>query len=442
MSEFITNVCSVLFSLTVIFLLTFLYSKSSRFVQKKIPAPLLFLSLAAKMIVSLLFCYIFAYSYEGGGDTFSYHKDASRIASYLLTDPSGFLEACLGGDKQWLLNKYYHSTIVPNYWNIPYGFNIIRITIPFEIIAFGNFFACSLWISFFAFTGMWKLFEMLCYYFNEDKKLLSIILFFPSVLFWTGGILKDTFIISAICWAVYCIFNLFVLKRVKFKYLLTFLLSIFIIVILKPYIVLVFIPCLAIWAVSELLHKVKNKLTRRLLAPVYLLITLLVVSILLFMLRNNLGSYGNYGEILNYSNEVRKGFSLNNSNDLIGIEEFDFGSLSSFTDGTLSTFSVIYRPFIWEYWNSFSFITGVENMMLLLLCTLSILLLLFDLKSITIFRKQPFLTFCLLYSLLFAVGIGLSIPNFGAILRFKSAFVLFYIIPFIMVISTVRKSLR
>ena len=149
---------------------------------------------------------------------------------------------------------------------------------------------------------------------------------------------------------------------------------------------------------------------------------------------------GNYEEIIEYSENVRQGFDATNKN--IFIEEVNFGTSHSIVNAISTLLSVIYRPLVWESWNVFSFIASIENVTLLLLSIYAVFLILFDIKSLVLLVKEPILLFCVIYSVLFAVGIGLSVSNFGAIVRFKSAFLLFYLIPFLVLIAVTRDNLN
>ena len=442
MINLLVDVFSISLSLVFILLISFSYSSSSKFKSKKISRKLLFTALTVKILATILFCLFYKFLYDNGGDTFSYHKDAKLIAGYLLNDSQGFFELIMRDEQPWLANNYTYSSVKPVYWFNNYEFNLVRLVVPFEIISLGNFYACSLWISFLAFTGVWKLFEMLSSLFSKDKKLLSLILFFPSVLFWTSGILKDSFIIASVCGIVYSVYNLAHLKKPKFRYLLITFSSVFVILLLKPYVLIALIPCIFLWAMLEFLTQKRSKFSRAISTPIYLCVSIFLIGSLLIFLQKDLGVYGKYSDLLEYSTSVRKGFNSINKVDLIGIDSFDFESSESIGGILFSTFSIIHRPFIWESWNVFSLITGIENLLLLVVCIYGILSFLFDLKSLRIFLTRPFLIFCIFYSLVLAMGIGLSITNFGAIIRLKSAFMLFYLIPFIVLIGSAKRNLK
>ena len=71
--------------------------------------------------------------------------------------------------------------------------------------------------------------------------------------------------------------------------------------------------------------------------------------------------------------------------------------------------------------------SALENTLLLLL-SLGVLLRNNPFKLINRIISEPFLVFCLMFSVFFAFGIGLATPNYGALVRFKIPLIPFFTI--------------
>ena len=72
------------------------------------------------------------------------------------------------------------------------------------------------------------------------------------------------------------------------------------------------------------------------------------------------------------------------------------------------------------------FISGLENTLILILTITSIV----QMNMISFFKKllrEPILFFALSFSMFFAFSVGLSTANFGALVRFKIAYLSFFL---------------
>ena len=78
------------------------------------------------------------------------------------------------------------------------NFMVIRLDALFSFVTFGRYSAISLIFAAIAFSGLWKLFLFFYeQYPKMHKKFAIAILYFPTVVFWSSGILKDTLVYSS-----------------------------------------------------------------------------------------------------------------------------------------------------------------------------------------------------------------------------------------------------
>ena len=409
----------------MIFTITFIYTKQKTFKKNSIRVSLLYTALIVKLIISFLFSYYYM-NISSGGDTINYHNDASAIAQFFWNDPVIFFELFLNSeawkvpmDAFTYLSYNSNSAVV----------NTIRLTIPFELISFGGFYSTSIWVSFIAFTGIWKIYELLSNWFNYSNVLI-LILFIPSVLFWTGGILKDSYILAAVCWLIYAVAQFVGNAEYKLKYILISVLSLIIILAIKPYILLALIPGIVTWVCLEALSNKKYKLIR---GPIFLFFTLLIIGVIFRIIQNDLGIYGDYDNLVNVSKTLKKGYLETYQESIIQNSQIRLQQIES--NVLNSTFSVIYKPLIGESWNLPSLLASLENTLLLIFTLYVLLRSLFNPKSYMLLKRKSFLIFCILYSILLAAGIGMGVGNYGAIFRFKSAFLIFLLIPILVLYS-------
>lgn len=109
--------------------------------------------------------------------------------------------------------------------------------------------------------------------------------------------------------------------------------------------------------------------------------------------------------------------------DHYGGKAYDIGNFDASFTGILSVapmaiFSGIFRPGLWDVKNAQMLIAGFENTYILVLT----IFLLYKLKFLGFFvliRKNPMILFCMLFSLFFAFSVGLTVANFGSLVRLR-----------------------
>jgi hypothetical protein len=98
----------------------------------------------------------------------------------------------------------------------------------------------------------------------------------------------------------------------------------------------------------------------------------------------------------------------------------------------------LFRPVIWEAKNPFILISSLENFFLVIL----VLYTFFKIgirEYFSAVSRDPFLTFSLVFSLLFAFGVGLASANFGALVRYKIPLLPFFVSSMFIMLDFYRK---
>jgi len=122
---------------------------------------------------------------------------------------------------------------------------------------------------------------------------------------------------------------------------------------------------------------------------------------------------------------------------------FDIGDYDPTVEGALSVtpaaiIAGLYRPFIWEARSAVVFLSGLENFILLLI-TIYVIYKAGLVGTLRIISREPFLIFCLVFSIIMAWGIGLSTSNFGALVRFKIPLMPFFLILWLFILDEYKK---
>lgn len=110
---------------------------------------------------------------------------------------------------------------------------------------------------------------------------------------------------------------------------------------------------------------------------------------------------------------------------------YDLGHLDGDVASTLSlapsaAWVTFFRPYIWESKNIITLLAALESSFFLVF-TFATLYKTGAVKCLRLIWKDPFLIFCLSYSIFYGIIIGLISGNFGTLVRYKIPILPFYL---------------
>ncbi len=381
--------------------------------------------LYVKLLGGISLCLIYTL-YYGGGDTVNYMSDALSMIRLLFKNPTGFIDIMVNGSDNSKLYYFSVETGIPEYFRDPPSFFVVRLIVPFALVGAGSFIVTTILVATFSYFGVWKLYTLFINEFPTLKKEMAIaILFIPSVFFWGSGIMKDTITFSCIGYYTYSFYWIFIKKNYAFGNFVKLFISVYLILMIKPYIVFALLPGSLLWFVSVNVKNIQNTVIKLLIGPFIFLIAIGGGYLLLVSMSTVLGTYSvdNVLEKAAITNrDLKSDYYAGNSFD---IGDFDPTVSSMLQKAPVAINAAIFRPYIWEAKNIVMFLSGVESMFLIFM-TLRIL---FRLRIYGIFSmplKNPLLTFSLIFSLFFAFSVGISTSNFGSMVRYRIPVLPFY----------------
>ena len=118
--------------------------------------------------------------------------------------------------------------------------------------------------------------------------------------------------------------------------------------------------------------------------------------------------------------------TLGNAKSLVAVPELKpvFRNFIEYLPVSISM--VFLRPFIWQSYNTFYFLSALEMLLYQSLFITAIYTLVKNKKRMTV---TPLVLFCIFFSITAFLIIGYTIPYLGAVVRYKSAFLPFLITP-------------
>lgn len=357
--------------------------------------------------------------YYDGGDTTNYFQTSSAYSKLLFQNPEDGWFGWFGSDRTYYFS-FNDDTGFPVYGHRDsHAFFVVRLLIPIVTLSFHTYFACAILTAMVTYGGLWRLYQTFITEFPELKKQMAIAcLFIPSCVFWGSGIMKDSFTLSAVGWFTYAFYFTFIKKQFSFYNILYLVISSFIILAIKPYIFFALLPGAILWLSNNQLKKINHKFIRAIVAPVFIGISLLGGYFALDKMGDSLGQY-QLDKVLDKAVMTQKDMKAEYyGGKTFDIGEFDGSIGSILSKAPLAIFAGIFRPGIWDVRNPVMAVSALENTYLLLL-TLFLLLKLKFFGFFKMIRQQPIILFCMLFSLFFAFSVGLTVANFGSLVRLR-----------------------
>lgn len=369
---------------------------------------------AIKVFGGVAFVLIYMY-YYGFGDTFLYYEGANTMADLAIDRPAVYMDLLfsgshnLDGELADYAGKITFSRTYEEWF-------MVKLLSPLSLLSFKSYLVLTLLLSFISFWGSWKLFKVFADILPSRKMLGFIAAFLiPSVVFWGGGVLKDTITLACINYIIYITYFSFFKGRFSVFSLLKISLAALIILNLKAYIIIAFVPGIVFGLYLHFKKKIQILLLRLLVGPL-LLITFSAGAI--YLLQNVFLTSEKYdAEMLD---DRVKGFHSWHTD--VGGSSYDLGDIEYTATGVVRKIPAalnvtFFRPYMWEAGNPVVLISALESLAFLLLFVYAILL---NWRSFfSNLSKQPFLYGLLLYSLVFGFAVGFTSYNFGALMRYK-----------------------
>ena len=375
-------------------------------------------ALVLKLGAGLLLGYIYSYYYTGS-DTVSFFSSSMELTEIARTD----------------FGRYLHYL-----WNVsdaPYsGENrtlfFVKIVSLFSWITSDHYWIVSLYFSLISFFSAWWLVRQIGQYFPDmTQASLVAFLFFPSSVFWSSGVIKETMAMIALYFLAGFFIRLWVTKRLNLLEGIAIIISTWILWNLKYFYAAVFFPVAATtwltrwFVINRMRPAARNFYRESVLFGVLFLVMLFIVTFIhpnFYPHRILEVVVENYHQFIQVSQPEK----------VIHYPDLEPTPGSILRHMPWAIISGLWRPFLWEVSNPFQLLVSLENVVLFLLMSLS-------LKNLQDLRTSPnriLLVGVLVYCCMLCAFLALSTPNFGTLVRYRVGF-----IPFLVLLVSYRSVL-
>jgi hypothetical protein len=379
-----------------------------------------------KVISSFAYC-IFVLYISPGDTTALYFPEGYNIYQLILRDPSNVRLLLIPA-------KEFDQALLADILNLGYfneesNFMVTKITAVLCFITFGKFMAINLIFSMLSFTGVWKLYLFFYEQYPQLRKQFAIaVLYLPTFIFWSSGILKDPLCTGALGWLTYSLYHCIYSRKGLIKNIIIVIVSAYLLSVLKVYILVSYLPAFGLFLALKNVTFIRNKAVKATLVLSFVLISIFVFLEVAIPMQQALGGFATQGltkSITSYQINYARQEATSGSNFSLGVE-FD-GSLSSL--GRIAPAAIVatlFRPFIWESKKISTLLSSLESLALMLF-TLFVFWKVGIKKFFLTILQEPIVLYCFLFSLVFALFVGATTLNFGTLVRYKIPAMPFYV---------------
>ncbi len=360
---------------------------------------------------AMYFIYSFYYDDRSMADIFKYFDDSKIMYDALFDKPMDYFKMLfsINNDNTYFAEKYYMEM---NNWFRVYESNIyndshtiIRFNALIRLFSFGIYHVHTVFMCFLALTGLLALYKFFIHEIRENHLILFMgIMFIPSVLFWGSGVLKEGILLFALGMWLYYISKLIRGKR-SILILFWVLFPILLLFFTKFYILISILPLIIAYT------WVKLSKTR------FVFLKYSIVSLVYFLIGLNIHHvFPSYNFVHILVLKQRDFLNLAQSVDsgsLIQMQVLQYNLGSILSNAPLAFLRTLFRPWFFEIGSIFTFMAGLENLLILFLIFVTL-----------IFKKKKIpshnLLFLSLFFVLFVFTLtGLTTPVTGAMVRYK-----------------------
>lgn len=368
---------------------------------------LFFIKLAAGLLLGWI-----THRFYKANDYWDMNKEGFKEYQLLKDHPMEFLTNLFYSPYTEKYGRFFNA--VGSYWSDLRNNIVIKLVALSDVISGGNYYLNSILFNFCSFLGCIFLYKLFIKIYPE-KKWQSIVCAFliPSTLYFTSGIHKDLLVFASLSVYFYYL-HLLVNDRYEIKILIKLIISLLIILLVRNFIIIPLLPLSLVYLLSV---RSSFRTSTLFIGTILLIIT----TLLIFDLTES--AFSPLQLIVDRQYDF---LQLEPGESQLVVQELQ-PNLKNFVLNLLPSLEHVFlRPYIWEQGNFFYLPIAVE---LTLLQLLLVFLLFYYKRSHCL--DAPILWLFISFSLFMLVVIGFTIPNLGAIVRYRSIYLPFLVFPVI-----------
>lgn len=355
--------------------------------------------------IALGILYLFHYQQ---GDSLYFFEQGAKLSTFINSEPANYFHFLFHDPRE----SFYHLRI--EMIDItPRTVFMVKIVSIFAYFCGQNYWLISLYFSFFAFIGLWICANSLAKILPHQNSIFAFaFLFFPSVVFWSSGILKESLLWFLLGISIHI---LLVFDWKKVFHWLALLVCAFFMLKLKYYYLAVLLAVAIPYQILFFLQKRINFTAFSLVLTYFFLFVLMLFCA--SFLHPNLNADRFLAAVIQNHDQI---IAVSKPENSIFFDHLSANFMSFLQNIPTAFVAVFFRPFIWETENIFKILASLENIALFLMF-LGIR------KSIFPKKNNLLLLSAIFYIFLLAILLAFSTPNIGTLVRYKVGFMPFLV---------------
>ncbi len=366
-------------------------------------------ALALKLMAGIVLGLIYSHYYPGG-DSWAMMAEAIKVKEAAFASFGNFRDIFFHNDYSSIVNYAYTMQ--------PRAAFMTKILAAINLVTNNNYWLTACYLSLFSFAGFWVLANAVLWHFKNKWLAVIPTLFYPSIVFWSSGVLKESVAIGSLALVLAIVARFYFQKNVPWHRVLWLIIGFLLLLQLKYYYAAVLAVSLSSLFIARLLLPQASKW--------YVELGYILGLFALFMALASL-THPNFWpsrimEVIvgNYYQFAQKSAPAN----MVTFNGLEPTVLSLLVHSPKALFSGLFAP-VWM--SSFSLprlAAVVENWLLLGAFIYSLKG--FSLPKST--ENRLFFYVMLLFVLVMAIFISFSTPNYGTLVRFRIGYLLVFVI--------------
>lgn len=391
-------------------LFCWLITRIKFFTQSGLSQRVLIILFLLRIVASLISSYFNLYYYPFS-DSLTFHNSGIIEYDLMSSNPHEYFTNLFTDS----YNNSYSGILdtTNSFWNNTKSMIIIKMLSVFDIFSGKNFFINTLFYNFLIFFGVVALYKVFIKIFTTSSYLLIACIFIlPSALFFSSMIHRDGLTLLSLSMVIYHLFFMMKDRKFSWKRILIIILFLSLIFLVRSFVFITLMPGLLAWIVAQ--YKTKYAFISFL--SVYAIVAILFFCSGFISPKTDLPRYVSERQIA-FTEVSKLGASTINIDPL-------YPTFRSFLNNAPQALNhSLMRPYISEI-NNFVYIPFALE---IIAYELLILLFLFFRKKKSVI--DPLVYFCFFFSINMFLVIGYTVPIIGAIVRYRSIFFIFLLIP-------------
>ncbi len=364
--------------------------------------------LVLKLLAGWLLGWLY-YNYYGQGDTLEFYNYATQLAEAAGQAPGHYIQFLFGFDA-----GPFDAQLPQLAQAAPRVLFFVKILSVVAVLTGSQYWLMGLYLSLFSFLGMFYLAIVMHRHLNSRPVPLALaFLFFPSVVFWSSGVLKESLMVGLLGFAIGAFITFYQAKKANWLYLVLVGILVWLLFNFKYYYAAVLVPVL-VTAYTIKVLQANNEVLRH--KPGIMLRFWFLVFIVLLLVASSLHPNlqpANFLQAIVTNHNLT--LEASQPHSMVHFYELQPTWGSVLLNAPLALCTGLFRPTIIEAATMTHVPAAVDNTLVLVLVFMAI----WQYKRWKPLKLTPLLVGLFVYCGVLAIFLSLSAPNLGAIFRYR-----------------------